>query len=132
MTERNKNPFIPFPPPSFEFSADWADGDTPANHVTVAAPRSAGVYLEDLMGKVELALVAYAYQQRLVHRERLVVYFSEQAYDFMATSGLDLRQWLRVRGAVLRTLPSAGVFLSFLGGDDKIHHHLFLVMQEEG
>lgn len=131
MTERNKNPFIPFPPAALDFNPDSEREDSPG-HVTVAAFRSAGVYLEDLMGKVELALVAYAYQCRLSHGERLVVYFSEQAYDFMATSGLDLRRWLRVRGAVLRTLPSAGVFLSFLGGDDKIHHHLFLVMQEEG
>lgn len=131
MTERNENPFIPFPPPTFEFSEDWTTEGIPANHVTVEVPRSAGVYLRDLMEQVELALVAYTYQRRLSRRERLVVYFSEEAYDFMATSGLDLRRWLKVRGAVLRTLPSAGVFLSFLGGDDKIHHHLFLVMQEE-
>lgn len=131
MNERNRNPFIPFPLPRLDFAPDGEGEDSPG-HVTVEVPRSAGVYLEDLMGKVELALVAYAFQQRQLHRERLVVYFSEQAYDFMATSGLDLRQWLRVRGAVLRTLPSAGVFLSFLGGDDKIHRHIFLVMQEEG
>lgn len=129
MTADPKNPFIPFPPPRVDFDPD-GEGDDSPGHVTVAVPRSAGVHLKDLMEKVELALVAYAYQQRLSHRERLVVYFSEQAYDFMATSGLDLRRWLRARGAVLRTLPSAGVLLSLLGGDDRIHHHLFLVMQE--
>lgn len=131
MTEVNPNPFIPFPPRPFATTIPaWlAPGEYPEGHPAVAVPPASGVLMRDLLLLVEQSLVEYAYLRRVAPGSRLVVYFSQQTYDLMATSGLDLRQWFRVRGAVIRTLPSANVFLSFLA-EQEIKEHLFLVMEE--
>lgn len=132
MTEVNQNPFIPFPPQPFPVTIpEWlATDEYPEGHPAVAVPPAAGILLRDLLPMVEQSLVDYAYRRRVSGSSRMVVYFSQHTYDFMATSGLDLRMWARVRGAVIRTLPSSSVFLSFLAGSGEIKDHLFMIMEE--
>lgn len=118
------NLFIPFPPrladQTFSLAAD------PDTEVRVSLPPVAGIHLTDLLYSVEAALVSYAYQRRLPHNVKLVVYFSQELWDMIAGSG-DIRYWAKVRGALFRTLPSDGIFLSMLD-EGSIKARLFLII----